>query len=105
MFFVFFVTYLAEKTKIINIGYSDWRHCPEYFNKHEISIEHIQCVKKWCELKLRLDKKCTVDKIQQNLFDSEKECWRAIIKRMIAIVQFLVSQCLAFRGTNSQVYE
>lgn len=62
-----------ENLKIINIGYSDWRHCSEYFNKHEASIQHIQCVKKWCELKLRLDKKCTIDKVQQNLFDSEKE--------------------------------
>ncbi|XP_029154759.1 zinc finger MYM-type protein 1-like [Nylanderia fulva] len=94
-----------ENIKIINDGYSDWRHCSEYFNKHETSIQHIQCVKKWCELKLRLDKKCTIDKVEKNLFDIEKERWRAIIKRMIAIVQFLAGQCLAFRGTNSQVYE
>ncbi|XP_029158998.1 zinc finger MYM-type protein 1-like [Nylanderia fulva] len=94
-----------ENIKIINDGYSDWRHCSEYFNKHETGIQHIQCVKKWCELKLRLDKKCTIDKVEKNLFDIEKERWRAIIKRMIAIVQFLAGQCLAFRGTNSQVYE
>lgn len=94
-----------ENIKIINVGYSDWWHCSEYFNKHEVSIQHIQCVKKWCKLKLRLEKKCTIDKIQQNLLDIEKERWRAIIKRMVAIVQFLAGQCLAFRGTNSQVYE
>jgi len=34
-----------ENIKIINIEFSDWRHCSEYFNKHEASIQHIQCVK------------------------------------------------------------
>lgn len=91
--------------RIVSSGYSDWRHCSDYFNKHESSIQHIQSVKRWSDLRLRLNRGSTIDREQQTVFEMEKRRWRAVIKRMIAIVQFLASQCLAFRGSSNVLYE
>lgn len=53
---------------------------------------------------MRLKKNCTIDAKQQNVCNREKKRWRAIIERMIAVIQFLASQNLAFRGTSTKVY-
>ena len=91
-------------TQIVKTGFFDWRHCSDYLNKHENSLKHVNSIRSWCELKTRLEKNCTIDVEQQNIYNREKKRWRAIIERMIAVVQFLASQNLAFRGTSTELY-
>ncbi|CAH0553118.1 unnamed protein product [Brassicogethes aeneus] len=86
-------------------GYSDWRHLSTTISRHDNSMEHVKCAQKWYELKLRLDKGCTIDKEHQKQYEIEKKRWRAIIKRMIYIVQYLAGQNLAFRGDSQSLYE
>lgn len=87
------------------MGCSDWRHLSHVLSKHESSVHHLQANKKWVELKSSLNKKCTIDKEQQIYVELERERWRSILKRVIAIIQFLAGQSLAFRGKSSVLYE
>lgn len=94
----------VSSTQLVNTGFSDWRHCSDYLNKHENTLKHVNSIRSWCELKIRLEKKITIDAEQQNVYNREKKRWRAIIERLIAVVQFLASQNLAFRGTSTKLY-
>nr|XP_022903738.1 zinc finger MYM-type protein 1-like [Onthophagus taurus] len=86
-------------------GFSDWRHLATQLSRHESSIDHMFNYQKWNELKKRLSKNCTIDCEQQRYFESEKRRWRDIITRIVAIVQYLAGQCLAFRGDSDVLYE
>lgn len=58
-----------------------------------------------CELKLSLQKKTTIDNKFQTLFEMEQKHWHGVIERLIAIIQYLASCCLAFRGTSNRLYD
>jgi hypothetical protein len=45
-----------------SLVFSDWRHLVSHLSLHEISMEHMQNCRKWCELKTLLGKNCTIDK-------------------------------------------
>nr|XP_022909109.1 zinc finger MYM-type protein 5-like [Onthophagus taurus] len=62
-------------------------------SRHESSIDHMFNYQMWNELKKRLSKNCTIDCEQQR------------ITRIVAIVQYLAGQCLAFRGDSDVLYE
>lgn len=93
-----------REIKLITGGYSDWRHAVVYFSEHDRSSFHIHCLKKWSELKLRYKQSSIIDKEEQSFYEREKKKWRAIIERMVAIVQYLAGQCLAFRGESCQLF-
>lgn len=85
-------------------GYSDWRHISQALSKHEISLNHMQNMKKWMELKLSLSKKTTIDEKVLKLYEMEQKHWYSVIERLIAIIQFLASSSLSLRGTSSNLY-
>lgn len=103
--FCIFCKVFSALSHQLTTGYSNWRHLSVNISRHENSMEHMKGAQKWHELKLRLSKDCTIDKEQQHHYENEKRRWRAIIKRMICIVQYLASQNLAFRGDSSNLFE
>lgn len=42
------------------------------FLEHEKSESHMTALEGWMELELRLDKKCTVNKVNQHIINEEK---------------------------------
>ncbi|KAL2971791.1 hypothetical protein AAZX31_15G217000 [Glycine max] len=60
---------------------------------------------KWIELEKRLTTKQTIDKHIQEQINKEKEHWKNVLLRIIAIVKYHSKSNLAFRGTNEKIYE
>ncbi|XP_074300476.1 uncharacterized protein LOC141631747 [Silene latifolia] len=59
----------------------------------------------WYELCLRLKTNTTIDEKAQGRFQKEKKHWKNVLLRIISIVKFLGKHNLAFRGSNSKLYE
>ncbi|KAM6571162.1 hypothetical protein CsatA_015242 [Cannabis sativa] len=59
----------------------------------------------WFDLELRLSKNRTIDKDAQERLNKEKEHWRNVLVRIIAIVKNLAKTNLAFRGSNEKIYQ
>ena len=57
------------------------------------------------ELRSRLQSDQAIDKTTQRQLEKEKDHWRKVLFRIVCIVKFLAKHSLAFRGTNSKLYE
>jgi hypothetical protein len=90
---------------LANDGFNDWTHLSERLREHETSREHVTNMTSWYDLCLRFDKNQTIDKVAQRELEKEKEHWRKVLIRILLIVKFLAEHNLAFRGSNSKVYQ
>lgn len=68
-------------------------------------MEHMKSTPKWHKLKFHLSKECNINKEQIKQYEIERRRLRAITKRMIGILQYLVGQNLTFRDDSSNLYE
>ena len=87
-----------------NEGYRDWHNMGRGLKNHEVSKEHIDCMTSWIELETRLSKNKTIDQSVQIEINKEKEHWKQVLKRIIAVVQRLAKNNLAFRGDCEKLY-
>lgn len=94
-----------RKGQLVNEGFSDWIHLSERLKEHETSADHVINMTSWYELRNRLQKDQAIDKSTQRQLEKEKEHWRKVLFRIVAIVKFLGKHNLAFRGHSSKLYE
>jgi len=87
-----------------NEGYRDWHNMGPGLKNHEVSKEYIDCTTSWSELETRLSKNKTIDQSVQIEINKEREHWRQVLKRIIAVVQRLAKNNLAFRGDCEKLY-
>ncbi|XP_052193786.1 uncharacterized protein LOC127802132 [Diospyros lotus] len=87
-----------------NEGYRDWHNMGRGLKNHEASKEHIDCMTSWIELEIRLSKNKTIDQSVQIEINKEREHWKQVLKRIIAVVQRLAKNNLAFRGDCEKLY-
>ncbi|VAH10407.1 unnamed protein product [Triticum turgidum subsp. durum] len=59
----------------------------------------------WYDLRLRLQKHQTINCVAQRQLEKEKDHWRKVLFRILLMVKFLAKHNLAFRGTNSTLYQ
>ncbi|XP_076909113.1 uncharacterized protein LOC143566249 [Bidens hawaiensis] len=57
------------------------------------------------EMRQRLNCNQTIDKVAHDQFNKERDYWKEVIFRIIALVKFLAKNGLAFRGTNQKLYQ
>ncbi|XP_037474290.1 zinc finger MYM-type protein 1-like [Triticum dicoccoides] len=88
-------------TRILSNG----EHLGTRLKEHETSADHVLNMTTWYELRSRLLTHQTIDKAAQRQVESEKDHWRKVLFRIVCIVKFLSKHNLAFRGTNSKLYE
>ncbi|XP_028124944.1 zinc finger MYM-type protein 1-like [Camellia sinensis] len=86
-------------------GLKDWKNMGNRLRSHETSNEHFICMSKWIELESRLKKNETIDRSVQERINKEREHWRQVLLRIIAIVITLGKNNLAFRGDNEKIYQ
>ena len=83
---------------------SNWKHASEYLTSHENSAEHLDSMKAWKELSVRLKSGETIDKLEMALLEAERVRWRAVLTRLTAIVQSLAVRNLALRGHTETLF-
>ncbi|GJW95987.1 zinc finger MYM-type protein 1-like protein [Tanacetum coccineum] len=93
------------KGHLANEGYRDWQHLGTILKEHEVSFEHINNMAKWFEMRRRLKKNETIDKVEQKQFEKERDHWKNVILRIICIVIFLAKHNLAFCGSNEMLHQ
>ena len=59
----------------------------------------------WFDFEVGLSKNKTIDKDVQENFNKEKEHWKNVLVRIIAIVKSLAKNNLAFRGSNKKIHQ
>jgi hypothetical protein len=94
-----------RKGQLANKGYNDWAHLGKRLKEHEIGADHVLSMTAWYELHNRLQTNQTIDKAAQRQLEKEKDHWRKVLFRIVGIVKFLAKHNLAFRGSNSKLYD
>ena len=86
-----------KKNQLVS-GFSDWKH-PERLLDHEKSCQHSECMLTFHHRSVTGGKGAINAELVQQL-EGEKRYWREVLKRVIAVIQFLSERGLAFRGDN-----
>lgn len=85
-------------------GTDDWQHLSVILKSHEMNKVHRQCMIKWFDLEKGLKNQKTIDCETEVQIRSEAQRWRDITGRLLAVVQFLASHNLAFRGHKETIF-
>ncbi|KAK4544634.1 hypothetical protein RGQ29_032995 [Quercus rubra] len=91
--------------QLTNEGTNDWRNISNKIKNHETSKEHVTNINAWIDLEMRLLKNKTIDKNFQEQVNKEKDHWKKVLLRIIAVVKNLGKNNLAFRGKNEKIYQ
>lgn len=75
---------------------NDLKHLSVILKCHENNKAHRECMIKWFDLEKRLKMQNTIDRDTEAQIRSEAQRWKAIMERLLAIVQFLASHNLPF---------
>lgn len=84
-------------------GLKDWKNASALLKTHENSQDHNESMATWKELEVRLAKGLTVDKQEMALLQAERNRWREVLTRLVAIIQSLVERNMALRGKTDKL--
>ncbi|KAL6135190.1 hypothetical protein ACLB2K_067418 [Fragaria x ananassa] len=87
-----------------NEGFCYWKNLNRCLSSHETSKHHIGCMTQWIELEKRIEKNKTIDKSVQVAINKEREHWKQVLKRIIAIIQRMAKNNLALRGDCEKLF-
>ncbi|XP_074373919.1 uncharacterized protein LOC141714289 [Apium graveolens] len=93
----------VAKTNFAEDGIDDWHNLAAKLRSHESSNGHLVNMSPWIKLEVWMEKNETIDKIEQDRIKKEIEHWKKVLVRIIAVVQTLVCNNLAFRGDEEKI--
>ena len=82
-------THGSGTNQLTNKGTNDWRNISSKIKNHETSKENVTNMNAWIDLEMRLLKYKTIDKNFQEQVNKEKDHWKKVLLRIIAIVKIL----------------
>ncbi|KAM3704566.1 hypothetical protein ACJW31_03G015100 [Castanea mollissima] len=82
----------SNTNQLANGGTKDWKNISSILKNHETTNEHITNMNTWIDLELRLLKNKTIDRNVQEQIKKEKDHWKKVLLRIIAVVKNLVMQ-------------
>ncbi|KAF0709895.1 zinc finger MYM-type protein 1-like [Aphis craccivora] len=94
-----------RQSQLATYGTNDWKHMTDNLKLHERSRPHIISAQKWIELKTRISKSQTIDKVQQIAIEKEKAHWKNVMIRIISVIHYLAKHNSSFRGSTDVLYE
>ena len=86
----------SAKCQLAQEGFRDWKNASVRQREHEDSEQHKTCFMRLKNRNAACGKMDNMLILQQN---KEREYWRNVLRRVVAIVKALSSRGLAFRGT------
>lgn len=94
----------SKKTINLNTeGFNDWHNATKSLGEHERSADHNTNMASWRELEVRLAQGTTIDRQEMALAEAERNRWRQVLTRLVAIIQSLAERNLAFRGHTEKL--
>lgn len=78
-------------------GYKDWKHISNLLMEHENSLQHRQSMMNYVT---RMKITGRIDSELLSQYNTEISYWKNVLRRIVAVVKFLASRGLAFRGDN-----
>jgi hypothetical protein len=94
----------GSSSQLVRLGFNNWQFLSKALKSHETSEDHMKNELSWADLSARLKQGTVIDAKAQALFQERVKYWRAVVERIIAIVQHLADRNLAFRGSTDQLY-
>ncbi|KAL6560427.1 hypothetical protein OROGR_003986 [Orobanche gracilis] len=91
--------------QLANEGYADWQHLSIRLKEHEVGFDHLTNMATWFEMRQRLKSNETIDKVAYEQFKKERDHWKQVLLRIIALVKYLAKCNLAFRGKKEKLYQ
>uniref|UniRef100_A0A8C6WW11 TTF-type domain-containing protein n=1 Tax=Neogobius melanostomus TaxID=47308 RepID=A0A8C6WW11_9GOBI len=87
-----------KRSQLSGDGFNSWKNLAAHLKQHEKSAEHMDNMDTWLTLSQRL-KTCTaIDQVNQNLISLEVNCWKEVLRRLLAIVNHLAEHNLPGNG-------
>jgi len=81
-------------------GFNDWKHASDAISKHECSAEHRNCMSIYCT---RHKQTGRIDSELMRQFQQEQTYWQQVLERLVAVIKYLATRGLAFRGQNELI--
>ncbi|GKF87858.1 zinc finger MYM-type protein 1-like protein, partial [Tanacetum coccineum] len=93
------------KGQLAGEGFADWAHIGVRLKEHEVGLEHVTNMASWFDMRRRLKRNETIDKVAHEQFEKERDHWMKVLLRIISIVKFLAKHNLAFLSSNETLYK
>jgi hypothetical protein len=82
-------------------GFNVWKNAFKAASHHENGQEHRKCMMTYYS---RLKVSGRADTQLAIQFNNDRQYWKEVLKRIIAVIQFLASRGLPLRGDNQTIY-
>ena len=86
-------------------GYCDWQHISASLQSHEASPNHMKCMLQWTQLQHSLNLCTGIDAHTERIIQEETKRWQSVFEHLIAIIKYLTTHNLAFRGSVDKLYQ